>query len=208
MITKSITYTNAMGEEVTEEFYFHLAKHELFDLNVMGNKGIEEIGNELMKARDGETAWKLTKDLVLMTYCERSPDGKGYDKIDFVTGAPLSRRFQGTEAFDNLLVELVSDAAKAAEFFSALVPEKWRAELNEAVAVADKPSNHAGGGAVDVPAAPVAPEKSEPTLADFSRVQLVEMSDEQFFKLAGTDSSKWDRDTLQIAFQRKNKQQN
>lgn len=206
MITKAITYTNAMGEEVTEDFYFHLAKHELFDLNVMGNKGIEEIGAELMKARDGETAWKLTKDLVLMTYCERSADGKGYDKVDFVTGAPLSRRFQGTEAFDNLLVELVSDAAKAAEFFSGLVPEKWRAELNEAVA--DKPSNHAGGAAADASMAPVASEKKEPTLEDFSRVQLLEMSDEQFAKLAGTDASKWDRETLQIAFQRKNKPQN
>lgn len=207
MIKKTIQYQTPTGENLVEDFYFHVSKAELMDLNVRGNKGIEQIGKELAEARDGEQAWYLLKELLLMTYGERTLDGKGFTKVDPTTGIPLSRGFEAKEAFSELIIELMSDPQNAIQFFNALVPQGLKDEIEKAnLAKGEQPS-----AAVEEYRPPVAPVPepsfdSERTIDDYTREELLEMSNEDFEKLAGTDVSKWSHATLQVAFQRKNRQ--
>jgi len=208
MIKKTIQYETPDGENVVEDFYFHVSKDELLDLNLRDNKGIEQIGKELAETQDGEKAWHLLKDLLLTTYGKRTADGKGFDKEDPITGAPYWREFKAKAAFGNLIIELMQDTQGAIEFFNALVPQGMKAEIEKAEAErAAKPAPDVeiiAGEAVTV--TPVAPEPDpERTVEEYTEAELLEMSNENFEKLVGKDTKAWSHRTLTIAFQRKNR---
>jgi hypothetical protein len=86
---------------------------------------------------------------------------------------------------------------------SNMVTEAARRQEDPATAVAP------GSLPAGVTEAPVAPEleskgKPEKTLEDYSKQELLDMPQEQFDKLAGTNPLHMDRDILIIAMQRKN----
>ena len=73
-------------------------------------------------------------------------------------------------------------------FMRGVVPEELAKELPESL-----PSPE------DLPK----PANTEKTLEDYSREELLAMSQEQFDKLAGTDPTKMSREALSVAMQRR-----
>lgn len=116
MIKKTITYTDYDGNQRTEDFYFHLSKAELTQLFWSEKGGLEKFIEKLAKEEDVKRVIELVKEVVLMGYGEKSPDGKR-----FVKNQELRDSFAQTEAFSDLFMELAGDGPGTADFINGMV---------------------------------------------------------------------------------------
>lgn len=118
MLKKTITYTDYNGHQRTEDFYFNLSKAELVELELSASGGLTVMMDRIIAAEDNPTLFKIFKDLVLKAYGVKSDDGR-----KFIKNQAVRDDFAQTEAYSVLVMELVSDAEKAAEFFNAIIPQ-------------------------------------------------------------------------------------
>lgn len=118
MIKKTITYEDFNGDEVTEDFYFHLTKAEVVELELSEEGGMYESLQRMAKAEDGAGVLKEIKKMILAAYGVRSPDGRKFVKND-----ELRAHFATTNAYSQLFMGMLTDTDSAIEFFNALTPQ-------------------------------------------------------------------------------------
>lgn len=118
MLKKTVTYTDFNGEEVTEDLYFHLSKAEMVELEMSEEGGLSNSLQSIIDAGDGKVIMAKFKEIILLAYGKRSPDGKHFTKND-----QLREEFLSTEAYSALFMELVTNADSAAEFITGVVPK-------------------------------------------------------------------------------------
>lgn len=123
MLKKTIKYTNYNGEEKEKTFLFNLKKSELVDLNFSTPQGFIEYINKITEAEDSVAIWKAFRDIVLMAYGEKSDDGERFVKSD-----ELSKAFEETEAFSELVMELIDSSDAAANFINGIMPKDLNTE--------------------------------------------------------------------------------
>ena len=128
MLKKTYTYTDWNGKERTEDFYFHLSKSKLSEMDLKKG-GYAEWVKEIIAAKDNETLVETYKKTILASYGEMTPDGRR-----FIQSNELSEAFSQTPVYDMLFMELISSADAAAKFFNSIVPEdvKKAAEAEKA----------------------------------------------------------------------------
>ena len=126
MLKKTITYEDYNGTERTEDFYFNLTKVECMEIEFGFGPGesLSESIRTLYQANDIGTIIKTIKNIVLMAYGVKSPDGKRFIKNDEVREA-----FEQSPVFETVYWDLVTDAEKAAEFIASIVPTNLREQL-------------------------------------------------------------------------------
>lgn len=117
MLKKTITYTDYNGMERKEDFYFNISKAELMELELGTSGGIHQKIERLQQTLEGPEIMKLFKELITMSICEKSPDGKRLLK-----SKEISDNFLQTEAYSELFMELMSDPEKATAFMKAVLP--------------------------------------------------------------------------------------
>ena len=117
MLKKTITYTDYNGVERTEDFYFNLSKAELMEMELSTTGGLADMITKIVAAQDAPSIIKIFKDLILKSYCEKSPDGKRLIKSE-----ELSTAFSQTEAYSNLFMELATDSDAASKFVNGMIP--------------------------------------------------------------------------------------
>lgn len=118
MLKKSITYESYDDKTVTEDFYFHLSKADLIELEMSHKGGLQAYIQRVVDSKDGKAIIEEFKRLILMSYGEKNPDGSRFVKND-----ELRQDFLSSPAYDVLFMELVTDAAKAAEFVNGIIPK-------------------------------------------------------------------------------------
>lgn len=119
MLKKTITYVDYNGVERTEDFYFNLNKAETLGYIIGFDGGIENFITKVIKEEDGKKLWNLWSDFILRCYGEKSSDGRR-----FIKSKELSDAFMQTEAYNNLMMELISDDGdKNAKFVNAVVAD-------------------------------------------------------------------------------------
>lgn len=121
MLKKTITYTDYNGSERTEDKYFNLTKAEIMEMEMSTTGGLSEMIQRIVAAQDAPAIIKIFKELILKAYGEKSPDGKGFIKID-KDGHRLADDFAQTEAYSVLFMELATDADAATAFVNGIVP--------------------------------------------------------------------------------------
>lgn len=117
MLTKTINYTDYEGVERSEVFHFNLTKAELAELNLTTEGGLQAILQKIIDSKNVPELTKWFKKIVLMSYGEKSADGKRFIKSEELTEA-----FTQTEAYSELFMELISDADAASKFVNGLLP--------------------------------------------------------------------------------------
>lgn len=117
MIKKTVTYTDYDGNERTEDFYFHLNKAELMEMQLSTTGGFENKIRQIIAAQDTPELIKIFKELILKSYGVKSPDGKR-----FIKSEELSTEFTQTEAYSILFMELAQNADAAAKFVNGVIP--------------------------------------------------------------------------------------
>lgn len=125
MLKKTITYTDYSGIERTEDFYFNLSKAEILEMQLSVNGGFAEMLQKIIKAKDFPTLVKTFKELILMSYGEKSEDGRR-----FVKSKELSDAFAQTEAYSILFMELSNDDKAASDFVNGILPADLVSQIN------------------------------------------------------------------------------
>lgn len=129
MIKKTVSYDGFDGETVTEDLYFHFNKAELMELEVETERGFSKKLQAVAEAKDVREVLAVFKDIVVRAYGVRSEDGKRFIKTE-----RAREEFDGSEAYSEVLFDLLSDPASAARFVGGLMPsdllEKAKVESN------------------------------------------------------------------------------
>lgn len=128
MLKKPIKYIDYDGNERNEDFYFNLSKAELMEMELSAAGGLEQTIKTIVSTQDGPKIIEMFKTIILKAYGEKSLDGKYFTKKDPVTGRPLSEKFEQTEAYSELYMELATDADAAAAFINGIVPKQLAEE--------------------------------------------------------------------------------
>jgi hypothetical protein len=118
MLKKTMTYIDFNGEERTEDFYFHLSKAELAEMELTTEGGMKELFTRIIAAKDVKQVVEKFKEFIQKSYGVKSPDGRR-----FIKSEELFKEFSETEAYSDLFLELASDAVKAAAFVNGIVPK-------------------------------------------------------------------------------------
>lgn len=117
MLKKTITYEDFNGNEVSEDFFFHLSKAELVEMEVSHKGGLAESLQKILADEDGKSIIAEFKNIILSAYGKRSEDGKR-----FVKNSTTREEFESSEAYSALFMELVTNADAAVEFVNGIVP--------------------------------------------------------------------------------------
>lgn len=126
MIKKTIKYTDYNGEEREEDFYFHLSRAEVIELNFKANLKLSDQIQGIIKAKSMPEIFDLFKKIVLLAYGEKSEDGK-----HFMKSPEIAKAFECSEAYSELVMELVSNEKKAADFIQSILPKNIELPVQE-----------------------------------------------------------------------------
>ena len=129
MLKKAITYEDFNGETVTEDFFFHLSKAELVELEMSHKGGLSAALERIVAAEDNQSIIAEFKNIILSAYGKRSDDGKR-----FIKNQELRDEFTSTEAYSTLFMELVTDTDAAAAFVNGVIPQDMVKEAEKLVA--------------------------------------------------------------------------
>ena len=124
MLKREITYEDFNGNKVTDVFYFHISKPELIELEVEYPKGLTSWIEKIIKTNDHKELMKLFKEIVLLTYGEKSEDGKRFIKSD-----ELRTAFSQSPAYSVLFMELASQDEAAVDFLKGVLPKDMAVEF-------------------------------------------------------------------------------
>lgn len=122
MLTKSITYKDFNGVERTEEFFFHLTKADLVEMQLSVHGGLDAMIKRIVNTTNEPELIKMFKELILKSYGEPSADGKRFVRFA-PDGHRLADDFAQTAAYSVLFMELATDAEAAAKFVNGITPE-------------------------------------------------------------------------------------
>lgn len=124
MLKKVIKYEDFNGDPQEEAFFFHLAKNEIIDLEINYDGGIQAMLRRIMASEDPKKIVEEFKRIILLSYGEKSEDGKR-----FIKSEELSLAFSQMPAFDELYLELMTVEDAAANFVKGILPKDISAEV-------------------------------------------------------------------------------
>lgn len=127
MYKETIKYLDYDGNEREEDYYFNLSKGEIAEMELSTAGGLEKALTNIINSKDQKRIVETFKEIILMSYGEKSPDGKYFMKKD-ENGRPLVDKFVQTEAYSELFMKLATDSKAGAKFINGIVPK----ELSEA----------------------------------------------------------------------------
>ena len=127
MVTKRLTYTDFNGKERTEDFYFHMSEVDLVKMDAKYPGGMQGFIQRMIDTEDKKKLIELAEEIIKLSYGEKSPDGKYFNKSEELTEA-----FTHTQAYVDLFMELATDAEKAADFINNVVPPRVLAAAKNA----------------------------------------------------------------------------
>ena len=127
MLKKTITYHGCDGEEYTEDFFFHLSKAELMEMELGTEGGLTGSVNKIVSAKDRPELIRVFKNIILKSYGEKSADGKRFVKSD-----EISTAFSQTEAYSILFMELAGSDEAAAKFVNGIMPDDVAKKASQA----------------------------------------------------------------------------
>lgn len=140
MLKKTIKYIDYDGNERSDECYFNLSKAELTEMEMSENGGFEKYIEKMVETKDTKKIFQTFKEIVLMSYGEKSYDGKHFIKKKNVDGQTIRLRdeFEQTGAFDELMMELFSDEKASADFINHVVPKELAESMAKQIAQEQK----------------------------------------------------------------------
>ena len=121
MLKKTVTYEDYDGNTRTEDLYFFLSKSELMQLELSEPGGLSKKLERITKTNDGKEIIDVFKDIIRMSYGEKSEDGRVFIKKR--NGMPIFEEFEQTPAYDALFTELLLDPDKASAFINGILPK-------------------------------------------------------------------------------------
>lgn len=118
MLKKTITYVDYNDEERTEDHYFNITKAELAMMEASKIGGLRQYLEKIVQEKDTVSIMETFKTIIHQAYGKKSDDGRRFIKSD-----EISTEFEQTEAYSELIMELLGDAEKASRFINGILPK-------------------------------------------------------------------------------------
>lgn len=133
MYIQKIKYTSFDDEDVTEEAMFSMTEAEFAEYNYTKEGGLDNYIKEMQKNKSGKEYVQLIKDLILLSYGQKSADGRRFIKVT-PDGRRLADDFYQSQAYSEMFMMIAQDEKKFEAFFKGILPKK----VQEKMANADK----------------------------------------------------------------------
>lgn len=124
MLKKTITFEDFNGKQQTRDYWFHLSKPDLVEIDAEYPDGLEGSIRKFMDEDDRLGMLRLFKNLILRGYGVKSEDG-----LRFERSPEIARQFEQSPAYESLFVELGTQPDMAADFIRGIVPRDLAQEL-------------------------------------------------------------------------------
>ena len=120
MIKRTLTFEDPFTEEsVTQDYYFHLSKADIIRIMGRDREGDwEKYVQNVVESGDSDTIFNFIEDIIKQSVGKRTPDGL------FVKPRDYAEAFVASEAYGELVVELIQNEKMAKEFFRGVVGKK------------------------------------------------------------------------------------
>ena len=119
MIKKTIKYTDFNGQQRKETAYFNMNKLEVLKLTAKLGMDIDAYAKKLAESEDMPKMLQFIEDIILMSYGEKSQDGRSFEKSKEKT-----EKFENSNAFAELFEQLLLNPQQTAQFASGIVGVK------------------------------------------------------------------------------------
>jgi hypothetical protein len=129
MIKKTITFKDFNGGEKTRDFYFHMNRVDFTKLNGEVPGGLEKRLQEIVEDKDEDALLRFIDLMVSRSYGKFDEDDE-FTKVDRF-GRPLYEKFANTDAYDKLIIELISTEAAVVKFLTGIMPSDVQDEVNK-----------------------------------------------------------------------------
>lgn len=121
MLKKTIEFEDFNGNKQSKAFYFNLTEAELAEMLLTAGGGdLASNLQAIVDTNDGKLIIAKFKEILAMSYGERSHDGQEFNKSPEIVA-----RFEASAAYSVFFMELVTDAEASAAFIRGLVPAKY-----------------------------------------------------------------------------------
>ena len=121
MLKKVVTYVDYDGVERTETVYFNLSESEIVEMELGVDGGWRARMQRIIDSKDAPTLMREFKKLIMLSYGEKSDDGRR-----FIKSPEISEAFIQTEAYNKIFMELVTDSKAAADFANGIIPSNGK----------------------------------------------------------------------------------
>lgn len=119
MLKKTIKYRDLDDNEITDDFYFNLTRADILELEADYDGGLKGMIEHLIQSDRVREVMPVFRQIISKSLGYRSADGKS-----FVRDYAFTEKFLNSDAYSELIVELMTNPDKGAEFFNALVPKR------------------------------------------------------------------------------------
>lgn len=130
MLERSFTYEGFDGKTYTDTWGFYLSKADLIEINYGSWVGIDVLLKQLVANKNGKEIVNIIREMVLKSVGKPSEDGRR-----FIRNQETRDEFYQTEAYSQLMSELLTEPQKVLDFLVAVMPkdlgEALRESLNE-----------------------------------------------------------------------------
>lgn len=131
MFKKTITFKDFNDVQQSQDFYFHISKAELLEMAADNNVMMARI-QRIIDANDGKAILNELRELIRMACGIRSADG-----MRFLKTPEAQSVLMDSPAFDELLMELATDAEASIAFVQMLIPEQMQKDMAKQMAKRD-----------------------------------------------------------------------
>ncbi|MCF0140416.1 MAG: hypothetical protein HUJ78_00060 [Mogibacterium sp.] len=117
MVKEQITFEDYNGNKITRDFYFHLNKVELMKLETSYPGGFSTFAKAALANNDQNRMLEIITSIIESSYGKKSDDG-----IRFVKNHEILAEFVESEAYSELLFNLLNDPKRADRFIEKVMP--------------------------------------------------------------------------------------
>lgn len=173
-VMRTIRYTDLNGQPKEVEYWFSLGKTDAIELDFVHRKNPKQYLESIAKNQESRNLMEVWKDMLFRAVGKRVV---GDDGDYLVKNEQILNEFRGSGAYEQLFNELVESEDGGAEFFLSIMPEGVQAN---------------------------AEAEAERVNRNYSNQELLEMTDDAFYAVAGTKKfSEMDKRFQLIAWERR-----
>lgn len=159
MIVKKIQYHDLDGDLREDDFYFSMNETQYARVNGMFPGGLQAYAMKAAKDKNPDAMFRVIDTIVREAYGERTQ--QGFIKIA-PNGQKLADFFINTEAYDNLLIELMKNEDNLISFMTGCLNKN----AQERVTAEIKKQKDANGGELKIPGSTENSEKPSLTVLE------------------------------------------
>jgi hypothetical protein len=213
MLKKVIQYKDLEGNNVVDDFWFHLSIADILEMETEVEGGLKARLQKMIDSKDDTQILSIMRGIVTRAVGVKSTDGRR-----FMKDAEHKSAFLDSNAYSAFLVEIMTLPGAAVDFANGVVP----ADLDEQIAKAksNQQQEDPTSSSTSSPTSTVTPVSESPLNAQsfgrteerdftdwrtYTEAELLGMDNDMFEAIGGKIRPGVDKVLLAIAFKRRNR---